>query len=101
MEVIAAKGMNRGRHFTNGEKAAHIGEYVASVRKSKRVSVRFARKGVHGWEITRVPEPTNLNHGFVPMQAFTHLNSNPIKEFQREGCMVLKVSPILRVPVPI
>ena len=51
--------------------------------------------------IARVPEPTNLNHGFVPMQAFTHLNSNPIKEFQREGGMVLKVSPILRVPVPI
>lgn len=44
---------------------------------------------------------TNLNRGFVPMQAFPHLNGDPIKEFQREGGVILEVCPVLRIPVAV
>lgn len=43
----------------------------------------------------------NLNRSLVPMQAFPHLHRDPIKELQREGGVVFKISPILRIPVAI
>jgi len=35
------------------------------------------------------------------MQTFPHLNGDPIKKFQREGGMVLEVSPILCIPMAV
>lgn len=35
------------------------------------------------------------------MQTFSHLDSNPIKEFQRERGVVLEVNPVLCIPVAV
>lgn len=52
-------------------------------------------------EISMKSQITNLNRSFVPMQTFSHLNGDPIEEFQREGSVVLKVGPVLRIPMAI
>ena len=52
-------------------------------------------------EIARRLRTTNLNRGFVPMQTFPHLDSNPIEEFQRESGMILEVSPVLCIPMAV
>ena len=35
------------------------------------------------------------------MQTFPHLDGNPIKELQREGGVVLEVSPVLWIPIAV
>lgn len=35
------------------------------------------------------------------MQTFPHLDSDPIKKFQREGGVVLEVSPVLCIPMAV
>ena len=49
----------------------------------------------------RMLRSTNLDRGFVPMHAFAHLDGDPIEEFQREGGVVLEVSPVLCISVAV
>lgn len=103
MEEIAAKKKSKGyeRGFTDGVKAAHIGVCAVTVRQLRQVSVRFAWKESVVGRIARGFRITNLNRGFIPMQTFSHLDSNPIKEFQRERGVVLEVNPVLCIPVAV
>ena len=103
MEEIAAKKKSKGheRGFTDGVKAAHIGVCAVTVRQLRQVSVRFAWKESVVGRIARGFRITNLNRGFIPMQTFSHLDSNPIKEFQRERGVVLEVNPVLCIPVTV
>lgn len=57
-------------------------------------------KVIYG-EVARGLQITDFNHGFVPMQTFPHLDGDPVEEFQREGGVVLEVSPVLCIPMAV